>query len=108
MRTGGQPGRPIYPAPSLHTFIKSIAGMEIVAGPFASQETAAIMTCMESTKYIYWQDKDQWLGYLQDYPDYWTQGQSLEELESHLCDLYRDLTSGEIPGVRKLAELTLR
>jgi hypothetical protein len=63
------------------------------------------MTCMESTKYIYWQDKDQWLGYLQDYPDYWTQGQSLEELESHLCDLYRDLTSGEIPGVRKLAEL---
>ena len=82
--------------------------MEIVAGPFASQETAAIMTCMESTKYIYWQDKDQWLGYLQDYPDYWTQGQSLEELESHLCDLYRDLTSGEIPGVRKLAELTLR
>jgi hypothetical protein len=76
--------------------------------PFSSQETAAIMTGMGSTKYIYWQDKDQWLGYLQDYPDYWTQGQSIEELESHLCDLYRDLTSGVIPGVRKLAELTLR
>jgi hypothetical protein len=68
------------------------------------------MNGMGSTKYIYWQDKDkdQWLGYLQDYPDYWKQGQSIEELESHLCDLYRDLTSGEIPGVRKLAELTLR
>ena len=63
---------------------------------------------MESTQYIYWKDEEQWLGYLQDYPDYWTQGKSLEELQSHLRDLYRDLTSGEIPGVRKLAELTLR
>ena len=53
---------------------------------------------MESTKYIYWQDKSQWLGYPQDYPDYWTQGESLEELQSHLRDLHRDLTSGEIPG----------
>ena len=66
------------------------------------------MTDMESTNYIYWQDQGQWLGYLQDYPDYWTQGQSLEELQSHLRDHYQDLTSGEIPGVRKLAELTLR
>lgn len=63
---------------------------------------------MESTHYIYWQDQGGWLGYLQDYPDYWTQGQSLEELQSHLRDLYRDLTSAEIPGVRKLAELTLQ
>ena len=103
----GQATLPPRPT-SQHTSIEDIAGTEIVAGPFASQETAAIMTAMGSTKYIYWQDKDQWLGYLQDYPDYWTQGQSIEELESHLCDLYRDLTSGEIPGVRKLAELTLR
>src|SRR5262245_15642433 len=42
---------------------------------------------MESTRYIYWQDKEQWLGYLQDYPDYWTQGQSLEESQSNLRDL---------------------
>jgi predicted RNase H-like HicB family nuclease len=63
---------------------------------------------MDSTKYIYWQDQSLWLGYLQDYPDYWTQGQSLEDLESHLRDLYQDLTSREIPGVRKLAELSLR
>jgi hypothetical protein len=47
---------------------------------------------MESTHYIYWQD----------------QGQPLEELQAHLRDLYRDLTSGDIPGVRKLAELTLQ
>ena len=63
---------------------------------------------MDSTKYIYWQDQNQWLGYLQDYPDYWTQGDSIEELQSNLRDLYKDLTSGEIPEVRKLAELTLQ
>jgi hypothetical protein len=62
---------------------------------------------MESTKYIYWRDNNQWLGYLQDYPDYWTQAESLEELQAHLRDLHRDLTSGEIPGICKLAELTL-
>jgi predicted RNase H-like HicB family nuclease len=63
---------------------------------------------MESTKYIYWQDQDHWLGYLQNYLDYWTQGESLEDLQAHLRDLYLDLTSGEISEVRKLAELTLR
>ena len=63
---------------------------------------------MEATKYIYWQDQGVWIGYLQDYPDYWTQGESQEDLESHLRDLYKDLTCGEIPGIRKLAELTLR
>ena len=66
------------------------------------------MAAMESIKYIYWQEQGQWLGYVQDYPDYWTEGHSFEELQSHLRDLYQDLTSGEIPGVRKLAELTLQ
>lgn len=30
-------------------------------------------------KYVYWQDDDMWLGYLQEYPDYWTQGETEEE-----------------------------
>ena len=63
---------------------------------------------MESTKYIDRQDDRHWLGYLQGYPDYWSQGESLDDLQSNLRDLYRDLTSGEIPGVPKLAELTLQ
>jgi hypothetical protein len=63
---------------------------------------------MESIKYIYWQEEGRWLGYLQDYSDYWTQGESLEDLQAHLRDLHRDLTSGEIPGVLKLAELTFQ
>ena len=48
-----------------------------------------------------------WLGFLEDFPDYLTQGESLAELEENLRDLYRDLTSGEIPGVRRVAELSL-
>ena len=60
---------------------------------------------MKGLRYIYWQDKDFWLGYLEEFPDYMTQGESLEDLREHLRDLYRDLCSGEIPAVRRVAEL---
>lgn len=46
-----------------------------------------------------------WLGYLEEFPDYMTQGENLEDLQENLRDLYRDLTGGEIPGVRRLAQL---
>ncbi len=48
-----------------------------------------------------------WLGYFEDFPDYLTQGETLAELQDNLRDLYRDLTGGEIPGIRRVAELTL-
>jgi len=48
-----------------------------------------------------------WLGYFEEFPDYMTQGETLAELEDNLRDLYRDLTSGEISGIRRVAELTL-
>jgi len=60
---------------------------------------------MPNVRYIHWQDGDMWLGYLEDYPDYMTQGESLEELQENLKDLYEDLTGGHIPGVRKVGEL---
>lgn len=56
-------------------------------------------------RYIYWQEEDMWLGYLEEFPDYWTQGETEQELQENLIDLYRDLTSGEIPNIRRLAEL---
>ena len=46
-----------------------------------------------------------WLGYLEEYPDYMTQGESIEELEANLKDIYKELTSGNIPCIRKAAEL---
>lgn len=62
---------------------------------------------MNSVKYIYWQDGDAWLGYLQDYPDYCTQGETLEDLIEHLKDLYKNLSEDKIPGARKVGELIL-
>ena len=56
-------------------------------------------------RYIYWQDDELWLGYLEDYPDYWTQGESEEELRANLTDIFKDLTSGAVPNVRRVAEL---
>ena len=60
---------------------------------------------METIKFVYWQDSDVWLGHLEEYPDYMTQGESLEELKENLKDIYNDLASGTIPCVRKVAEL---
>jgi len=62
---------------------------------------------MNTTRYVYWQDADWWLGYLEEFPDYRTQGATLEDLEEHLRDLHRDLRSGAIPDVRKVSELTI-
>lgn len=62
---------------------------------------------MLTVKYVYWQEGAFWLGYIQDYPDYWTQGDSLDDLREHLADLYRDLTDGQIPGIRKVDELVV-
>ena len=62
---------------------------------------------MNTARYVYWQDGDKWLGYFEEYPDYMTQGESLEDLRENLKDLFHDLTSGEIPGIRKVAELTV-
>lgn len=38
----------------------------------------------------------QWLGFLEEFPDYMTQGESLDDLKAHLVSLCEDLTSGEI------------
>jgi len=60
---------------------------------------------MRTVQYVYWQQEDMWIGHLREYPDYWTQGQSLDDLKENLKDLYQDLTSGSIPEVRRVAEL---
>lgn len=60
---------------------------------------------MKTTKYVYWQDAEMWLGYLEEYPDYRTQGETRDDLEENLRDIYNELTSGSIPGVRGVAQL---
>ena len=42
--------------------------------------------------YTYWEVKEGgYIGYLNQYPDYWTQGDSIEELEKMLVSLYGDI-----------------
>ena len=58
-------------------------------------------------RYVHWQDGSMFLGYLQDYPDYITQGETENDHKEHLLDLYRDLSSGELPYVKKVDELVV-
>ena len=61
----------------------------------------------KSVKIVVWRHGQAWLGYLQDYPDYLTQGCTRSELRENLEDLYHDITSGELEGIRKVEELAL-
>jgi predicted RNase H-like HicB family nuclease len=58
------------------------------------------------TRYTYWKETDgRYLGYLNSYPDHWTQGETLEDLQEHLRDLHETFSAEQIPGIRKEAEL---
>ena len=61
---------------------------------------------MPTVKYVYWED-GAWLGYLQDFPDYWTQGKTLDDLKEYLRDLYGDLSGSQLPGIRKVDDLVV-
>lgn len=57
-------------------------------------------------QFTYWKESDgRYLGYLNDYPDHWTQGDNLEDLREQLRDLYRTFASEDIPGIRRVEEL---
>ena len=38
---------------------------------------------MQTVKFVYWEEGGAWIGYLQDYPDYWTQAETLDDLREH-------------------------
>lgn len=60
---------------------------------------------METKKFIYYKDGNMWIGWLEEYPDYRTQGETLDELEENLRDIYADLSSDAIPYVHRVGEL---
>ncbi len=62
---------------------------------------------MQTIKYVYWEEGGTWLGYFQDFPDYWTQGETLDDLKEHLRDLHDDLSGGQLSGIRKVDELVV-
>lgn len=62
---------------------------------------------MRTLEYTFWQDGEFFIGHLNEYPDYETQGYSKDELVENLKDLLVDLESKEVPYVRKVEELVL-
>jgi len=47
------------------------------------------------------------IGWLEEFPDYRTQGETLDELRENLKDIYGELTSGRIPAVHRVGELVI-
>ena len=62
---------------------------------------------MSRAKFVYWKQDGMWLGYFQEYPDYCTQGETLDDFKEHLRDVHADLTSGTIAGIRRVGELAV-
>jgi predicted RNase H-like HicB family nuclease len=50
--------------------------------------------------YTYYKYDGWFIGFLNDYPDYLTQGETLDELENMLKSLHDDIKSDEIPYIR--------
>lgn len=62
---------------------------------------------METKRFIYYEEDGLFVGWIEEYPDYRTQGETLEQLQEHLLDVYKELSSGEIPRVHKVGELSV-
>ena len=58
--------------------------------------TAVVEKCSDTGLYV---------GYVPGFPGAHTQGETLDELKENLIDIISDLQSGEIPCVRRIAEL---
>jgi predicted RNase H-like HicB family nuclease len=70
--------------------------------------SATHMQTATNPRFTYWQDGDFWLGYLEEFPDYLTQGSDFDDLKDHLTDLYKDLSGGKIPSARRVDELDIQ
>jgi hypothetical protein len=62
---------------------------------------------MKTIQYTFWQDGEFFLGYLNEFPEYETQGFSKEELLENLRDLFVDIKSGEVPYIKKVEEMAI-
>ncbi|GEM_PF-251035 len=62
---------------------------------------------METKRFIYYEEDGMLVGWLEEYPDYRTQGETMAELRENLLDLYKELTAGQIPCVHEVGELSI-
>ncbi|OHD57015.1 MAG: hypothetical protein A2Y33_08800 [Spirochaetes bacterium GWF1_51_8] len=62
---------------------------------------------MNKISVVYWKENDFWIGYLLEYPDYRTQGSTLDELKENIKDIYKEIDEGTVPGVHKASIMEL-
>ena len=62
---------------------------------------------MQTVKIVVWEQDGWHLGYLLQFPEYWTQGENLDDLKDHLRDLYIDLSSETTPPHRRVEDLVV-
>lgn len=61
---------------------------------------------VKKLKFTFWKEPDgMFLGFLNDFPDHWTQGEDLADLKEHLRDLYALFSTDDIPGIKQVQEL---
>ena len=63
---------------------------------------------MKKLKFTFWKESDgRYLGFLNDFPSHWTQGEDMNDLKEHLKDLYDLFSSDDIVGIKQVQELEL-
>ena len=99
-----------HPRHATHKLQPSLAGATVMGmtrhrGPMTLAKTNTERTPW-SEPYTYWRESNGcFLGYLNAYPDHWTQGDDLEDLKEQLLDLFREFSKEDFPGIRKVGEL---
>jgi len=59
---------------------------------------------------VVYKEEDGWfVGHIQQYPDYESQGKTLEELKENLLEIYNDIKNGLVPDAKpsKILELVV-
>jgi len=58
---------------------------------------------------IYKEENGWYVGHIQEYPDYESQGKTLDELKENLIDIYNDINEGLVSDAKpsKILELVI-
>ena len=51
---------------------------------------------MQKLKYVFYQDGALFIGWLKDYPEYKTQGHSIEELMENVDEIFEEIVGGKV------------
>jgi len=49
---------------------------------------------------FYKKEKEWFIGHIQEYPDYESQGKTLDELRENLIEIYNDINEGLVPDAK--------